>query len=1347
MGETMKEEVGRGTENRGAGVAARWVMIGAACLAAVAARAWDSPGSEQRVPPHTVAWIDTGAADPLTVFHWRFSPAHERTEEAWETLMDPAALVAAKEPAALAIIPAKQPEPLLQGDARLAPGEGRFGGGLAVAGGGHAKAVAELPALLEKDGGFTLDLWFKAAAAVAEGASEVLLAVADARGRPWVSVARTAAGAALVCDDNTLAEIPVAPAVDQWHHLVFVLHAGRGAASATLIVGDQRVEAVALPGRMRAGTAVYTGGAPERPGLRGWVDEIRLSRGRRYFYEPLLFAQEQGAEVVETPVGPPFFRQSRVDFRCRFDGTLDPDAFSGTRWQGRAEEKHFQRGIRGQALDLTQADTVGFSLLDVDIFPNLRGTIEFWFRPLDWNNFYVADYHGVNVKSLKFLGLRPKNAMRHNSLGHGNATKGQPTKEVSIRLGRSGGAARQKWTKLHPGTWTHVVIAVWGREREQNVVYLNGIPRGHLGVQFFDSIYGGVRRADDKLGPGALSFYASRTLVDEFAAYPWVMNREEAWNAYARWLPDAAAQMRPLPPFKVNFSYAAHNWKPGHEQLNAHVVYLLTDAFRPVSAALELCDADGKTLHRSDAQKLDGNGVTAFTAVGSLPFGRYTVRVRALDAAGAVVQEDTAEYERVRPEWYGNTLGTERSVPEPWVPMTVDGQTVRLWGRELVLGADGLPARITTLDRQVLAAPVSVAVTGPSGAAALAGSGVTFTETAADRVAWRATLAGGGVRAELDASMEFDGLLYCAVTLRPAGGAAARVDALQVDFPMNPAHTAQLVANGGGDDFRKGWDARLIPAAEGRVWDGLTSPPAGLHRALKNFLPHLWLGGDTVGLYFGGENDQGWTIDGKQPAQEVIRRDGAVVFRMNVIREPVDLGAEGHRFHFVLLPTPAKPEPPDWRARMRVDRNAAKPRYWFGAMDIFGGFNLNEDPENPGGGVSALEPRCWDHAAAMSAELREKWGMTILMANASWPKPGPAFKEWNHDLWAGTGRVAWTPELIDYTVWAINQYLERDVIDGIYFDDVSVGRTLSLAAGAYELPDGTRRVGFTALAQRRLLMRLWRLFLAHGKEPDLGLHMTFCYEVPLFSFVRYLFNGEVFARANYQADFGFMDMWPPDLLRLLGGACKWGTGVQWVTVGTEGKDAQWVFLQNRSLDGNYMSADVLAEGVPHGALIQAGMLAPGVRAYPFWASHEVVRVQAPEGADVRAAVYAHADRAYVVLTNFSRKEHEAGVEALAERLFPQAAGRLRWRDADPGLAPPRQNAARGAQLPKAPQTLLDGEAVVLADEQLTDMLDGTSPEQRLMQRLAFPPREGGEARVLIRPRDYRVLEVRPMGGP
>lgn len=1326
-----------------AGPRAVLAMVLAAALATPPLAAWDSPGGQTPVPEHRRAWLEAHTPDPLTAWLWKFSTDQDTVNDLDELADHVAESLLAEDAAAAGAGPEAVLEPRLEAGAEVVTDAGRFGGGLVLDGSGFAHGQPSFPDLLEADGGFTLDFWFRRDATSAATKPETLVSATAADGRLLFEVRLDpAARVTVLADGAERLAVPLEGGPGIWRHLVLAVAADKGRVTDfTLMVG--RHTATDVDPRWLArladgpGGRLAVGGGPRLEGLHGAVDEVRLQRGQRRFYLPEAPHQELAAGFVERPVAPPFFRHDAVRLRLRFDGTTEPEVGAGVRQTGRLDRRNFQPGLRGLALNLSRIRDTGLAFQDTDLFPNLTGTVEFWMRPLDWNNFYVGDYHGRDVRRLELLTLTPPDSLRYS-----HDDRGRPTQVITAALGRSGGGARGNWTKIHPGTWTHVLVSVWGRDRRQSVVYLNGVPRGHVGVRFSDSLRGNARRADDAFGPGELAFQDSGTLIDEFSAYPWAMNGDEAWNAYARWLPDADARMRPFPPFTASLQYVAHAWN-GRERIDANVSWLSVDGRRPTTVSMVVQDAQDVELSACKPQPTDMTGNVKLMGQGALPFGHYTAIFRGYGPDGSLLGEERVEYERQQPEWYGNTLGLERTVPSPWTPLGVEKDTVTLWGREVVLGPGGLPARITTLGLPVLAAPAEVAVSGPAGTHVLAGSAVTFTETAADRVAWRATLTGGGIRAELDAALEFDGLITCSVNLLPADGQEAVIQDLHIDVPMNREHTTQLIANGGGRDLRKSWVARMIPTGKGRVWDGLTGPSKSFGRALKNYLPHVWLGGDVAGLYFGGDNDKGWTVNDAldEPAQEVRRRDDAVIYRMNVIREPTTITAAGRRFHFALLPTPAKPPAVDWRQKMRGEYGS--PRYWFGAMDVFGGVNLNENPDNPGDGVSSLEPHSWEHAAIQSAYLRDKQEMTILMANASYARPGPAFQDWNHDLWAGTGRVAWTPEFVDYAVWAVHQYLQRGVIDGIYIDDVSVGRTMSLASTGYELEDGTRRMGFTALAQRRFLLRLWRLFEASGKTPEIGLHTTYCYEVPVFSFASSMFNGEIFDGASFSADRSFMEIWPPELLRILGNASKWGAGQQWVTHGVGSPNEHWAYFQNRALHGNYMAADVLSEGVPGTALLKAGLMDPGVRVYPFWQADEVLDLHSPAGATVVAAVYAHADRAFVLLVNYERVEQEVTVSLQENRLFPGAG--VTWRDADPDPHPPAQRGASREELQRLSNTLPTGRLLdddAIDEEGISNLLEGTTPEQRQRDRLEFKPSRG-RARVVIRPRDFRILDVRP----
>ena len=1321
-------------------------------LAVSAALAWDSPTPMAPVPEHSCRWVETRKPDIHAVFLWKFTTEEDRAGALDELLSgdDLSALLETDDASLLGgAARSEAVEPTLAAGARVKSGIGRFGGGLELDGAGRASCRVPLAALLNGDGGLTLDFWFRPAGMPT--ASAYLFVFGDLLGQPLLSAMLTPdRQVVLRADDTPRLAVPLRDTADGWHHFAFIIDNSRGHLPfATMVLTvDGETAAATLPSHQqpvpwmqgvldRLGDGVTVGAPSGETGLAGVVDEVLLARGVRRTYPWDLGVQErERRDPDRLALRAPFFRQGDVLTRFHFDGDLAPEAFAGRSWAGNADASHFQPGLNGQALDLSHIDETGFEMKGFYTIPETNGTIEFWFRPLDWDNFYVGEYDGRDVPFTWLMTLTSKEAL------YGTATK-----NIEARRGRACRDMSILWEKIHPGTWTHVLISIANgsptpyvngkRQKQWQVgLVLRGHPHSREPLQKWRERTGG-QDVDDTW---TLAFVKSPTLVDEFSVYSWPMNAEEAWNAYARWLPDEVAATKPLPVFDVDFDYVAHSWDM-REKLNIDVTCLPVDDVQPASADCELRNAEGALLLAVERQALEEGGTTTFTVNQALLFGRYSAVVRSRGADGRVLKEEKLEYVRERPEWLGNTLGEERTVPAPWTPIDVRERTLGVIGREIDLGSNGLPARIETLGRDILAARVTVRASGVE----LTGRGISFGEVAPDRVAWTARLAGGRVEAELEGRLEFDGLVYVAVNLR-----GSAVDALTVDFPLDAEEATQMLANGGGSNFRASWIAKPIPEGQGSVWNSLDKPYPAFVRAhgLNNFMPHIWVGGDGSGLYFGGENDQGWTVNTNTPAQEIVREDGAVVFRMNVIREPTPIGAQGHRFHFVILPTPAKPEPPDWRYQMLAGGVN------FGSCDTFGGFDMKTDPADPSPGDSfRLEPRSWEHAAAQAPQCRAKWGRCILYADASWPGLGPNFHDWRHDMWAGTGRVAWTPEFEDYAVWAVNEFLTRGLIDGVYWDDVSVGYTYSLASTAYAFAgsENGRRVGFTALAQRRVNMRLWRLFQAAGKEPCIWAHMTVCYEVPLFSFCRYLSNCEFVTGVDFPGKRDAMDVWSPDTLRILGGSAKWGTGYHNLStlprsLPDSAAAKQWLYPQARTETALYVTSDTMtpADGLGR-RLVEEHIFDGAVRAYPWWNADEVLDVSAPTGAAVRASAYVLSGRVIAVVANWDRKERDVTVQ-LKPEAFRWAEKGVAWRDLDPGLEPPEAAVASAEEMAAvqagAGQADLLGETDATGDVAIEDLLDGTTPEERAQDRLNLRTERDG-ARVLVRPRDYRVLEARP----
>ena len=189
-----------------------------------------------------------------------------------------------------------------------------------------------------------------------------------------------------------------------------------------------------------------------------------------------------------------------------------------------------------------------------------------------------------------------------------------------------------------------------------------------------------------------------------------------------------------------------------------------------------------------------------------------------------------------RLKWLNSDIGREDTVTKPYVPVSVDAasRTVKILGRELVLGEDGLPAqivshfngsntRIVEKGMKLLARPVRF---GEGRASSRPRTGQSpslptfaFTEITRTHAAWKAeTDIGGGAKRIVEGRIDFTGA--CRFRVRYEG---AKVGAAAFELAM-PSEVARFREGFGrnGGFFEEGkieqkWDAALNRDA---VWMG-----------------------------------------------------------------------------------------------------------------------------------------------------------------------------------------------------------------------------------------------------------------------------------------------------------------------------------------------------------------------------------------------------------------------------------------------------------------------------------------------------------------------------------------------
>lgn len=523
-----------------------------------------------------------------------------------------------------------------------------------------------------------------------------------------------------------------------------------------------------------------------------------------------------------------------------------------------------------------------------------------------------------------------------------------------------------------------------------------------------------------------------------------------------------------------------------------------------------LYDAAGKPLTRQEGALKEKKG-TMLLDVPDLPAGEYTLKLRLLDASGAVIDEKKAvTLTRDRAPWEHNALGTEHTVIPPYTPIKVKKTTLSVWGRDITIGPGGLPGKILNQGEDILAAPMRLEAVIDGKPQAWAPATVTVTKRAPDRVELTGVAQVAGAPVTVDAFLEYDGWYQLAVKL---GTGAGKVDSLDLVIPLwEKADTV---------DFMRGWYmsnngryAGAIPPGEGVVWESGKLSPCGDYWG--SFVPQMFIGNGDKGLWVLAPNREDWVLDGKRSTVTLERVNGKPQLRIRFLAGQTALDAP-RLFDLVLLPEPVKPLPADWRAiawaypTAHYGHDTNGYRYYGAQVD---GYTLPTDDDylkladiingkpwyagdkdagaRPGPGVRqrvpdkpmALYGSGWK--TGMNDDFRTFGGEWL--GTSQWvAKPEPEFDgQWNalkNTHWTSAMQnavvwVNWTQSLIDQYVWYYEKHLRLSGINGTWWDDGGLGTSTDWDA---------RRGKFVNqwwfLMRRQLTKRLNVIGAKLGREP------------------------------------------------------------------------------------------------------------------------------------------------------------------------------------------------------------------------------------------------------------------------
>ena len=569
-----------------------------------------------------------------------------------------------------------------------------------------------------------------------------------------------------------------------------------------------------------------------------------------------------------------------------------------------------------------------------------------------------------------------------------------------------------------------------------------------------------------------------------------------------------------------------------------------------------------------------------------LAAGKYVVEATLLLKDGKNLGPMKASIEKLDeaktfPEWWGKNSGSAERVLPPFEAIrSATTGSFTCWGREYTLSALGLPMKLSSQGKAILAAPARIVVTRAGKTEEVPMGAATITDTKDWRVRFEGKAEGAGLAFSAKGWLEQDGLVYVDLTYAPLDGKPVTVDALRIEFPLTDEEADGVLCIGPGSNFSS-ITIKLTPREKtGLLWSTLETGLTGSGMALGSFYPTVWIGNEKRGFLWWGDNDRGWFPDNDIPAHELVRESGAgkgisaaVVLRNNIIGKPVTLDS-ARTVAFSYNATPFKPLQAGWRSWAATEDGTFFVPHRGVRADSKTGKAVNE------GG----QQRNWIHPESRyPEEWSTMWAEQKTNSNflgftgadacaAGWPFDPYAARngiEWGHmsfalhgygekslenrlyayfgSEWSEGGIETWNESYSDYAMYLFERAFREGGVHSMYFDLTFPILIDNFVGGlAYRLPDGRLQRGYNGWNQRRFFMRLRALAYDNKLLPGcFGSHSSQAYVTVAMPWLDAVLDGE----RNWNLDLtdrDWTDNYPIERMRVMSSPHNWGNGICWM---------------------------------------------------------------------------------------------------------------------------------------------------------------------------------------------------------
>ncbi len=631
--------------------------------------------------------------------------------------------------------------------------------------------------------------------------------------------------------------------------------------------------------------------------------------------------------------------------------------------------------------------------------------------------------------------------------------------------------------------------------------------------------------------------------------------------------------------------------------------------------------------------------------------GTYQCQAKMLDASGNVLISNTAEFERKDAAkefpWIGNKIGEQDVLPKIFQPVSVKGNTIYGFQKEITLTGMALPRTVKAADVELLAAPMQIRGVADGKEFTVSPTATTAKKgiVSKTQVNYTGSGVGGPIKIDVSYRLDFDGVAKVVLKVAPTN-TSAKLDRLQVVIPFRGEAATYYLANGA--NMRLSNQAGLIPGKDklGRVWD---STMVKFQRMTTgSFVPIVHVGNLSSGITWFADSDQGWWPSSKEPAIEMVRtKEGNLNLIFNLASEKVSF-TEPREIVFGLSTVPT---------RKTTGHKPSMNVVGFGYTRESGRWDPEKTPTEVYARMYPDNPTKYKEWSALAHERDQLSEPYTEQTQADYFEP-------EYSYFANEFGAVFSKNASDCRIYWTEKFIRDCDIDGYYLDNMFC-RVYEdpLTTAAYYLPDGRVQPAFDLWQMREYMRRLRNTFEKYRPNTMITIHNTDFQFAPVCTYADLVMGGENPLPSKGTPD--YMDMWPREWMDVMFNQNLWGYNISHLNhygsdtfVDEEGKyDQTAAFKTYRG-----MSASMLIHGVEFfhgidyknflGSYYRMFKMLPGETQFiPSWKANGLFKV-ADADPDIDVAMYRKDKAILVIVANYSKSKRRAEVWMDFPKILP-----------------------------------------------------------------------------------------------